>query len=813
MKKRLPSVAALLCRHLSRRGIAAGAILVLLAAGSLHFWLQHRWPERVQQELDSALAASPYRITLTEEPHLRWGWSPYIAVPSAVLTPRHAGSLPPVRLEQTVIRLRWWGSVARFSAARAEIGLPTPVTLRDIRLSHLMQQDGFALTASVGTADRPQSLALQLGTSTAQGRALLLALGSLEAAGVWRATATGGQLDLPRLKLDDATGSGRLTLSGDRIGGVLRFDRLRLSGGSLPFRELLTSLKAHLDPVSVSAGQIEIGGKTFRTVETQIDATTWRLKAGQGPTALRASGEWQADAHGLSLPALTWQSRSLAATGSLQGPSAATPDTSLTLAAKRLDLTVPGGEIDVMRLITWLRSRTAPITVRLDAPTALLPLLPPGTLASELTLADGIMTVRHGSWHAANGDVLNLTGNINIATLFPKLDLHLDGERAARPDRLNIQLTGPATHPELAATLKLQDSQTSITGSFNLLMPTTPFKGRLSMTGPRGNAAQGVLRVEKGILIADAVAATLNGATLSGRLQLDPNGPLPQITADMQTATVTLAQLGALAGLGASGWAATTCPQQQTGLPPFTSSLALHVGQLPLDFGRITQASVFLEGRPGGVQGRLNSPQGQIDLQLPGRPGQAGPEAHLKLALQGLTLARTAVFGQGQLDLAGTLVNAAPCDPDWHQNLRGPLTYRLRQAEMRGMDLKRLSAVLTNRGLGGLLSDAARAAILPTARTALPELSGRGVLGGGVVQLAPVAWRMPGQTSALTGKLNIILETVDLRLVLEQQTPTGLLPITIGIHGPLAQPDIRLQQGRQALGAAVGREVLRRMGE
>jgi uncharacterized protein involved in outer membrane biogenesis len=500
----------------------------------------------------------------------------------------------------------------------------------------------------------------------------------------------------------------------------------------------------------------------------------------------------------------------VAATGSLSAP--VTGPTRLGLTATRLDLTTPGGNVDIMRLLDWVRSRRSPIAATLTAPEARLPLLPAGELGLEMHLADGTLSLTRGDWRSAAGDIMSLGGSIDLAALFPKLALTLTGERAARPDRLTIHLGGPATHPELIVTTEAFGYQGRLQGAFNFLLSNSRFKGTLNMHGPRGQLAT-PLRIADGVLRAEDLRGSWDGVPLSGTLVLDPNGPMPRLSADLSADRLTLEQLGRMAALGASGWGAAACPERlPLRLPPFASTLSLRVKSIPTDLARLQAAILFVESQPGGMQGRLNSQQGQVDLNVNRRAGQP-PEATLRLNLQGLPLTAQGIFRQGVFDLSGVLNTATPCAADWTTHLRGPLTYRLRQAQLMGIDLDRLSATLANKGLAGLLHDDTRTALAATAKTRLPDLSGRVIVGGGIAQFSPVAWRTATYAADLAGQVNLSKETIDFGIILEQQTPMGRLPVTLGLHGPLAKPDIRLQQGRRTLGVAVGREVLRRLGE
>jgi hypothetical protein len=808
-------------RRLPRRWVAATGGALLLCAGGGMLWVQHTWTGQLQRELATVLADTPYRLTLEGKPYLRWGWTPRVMLPAVVLTPLHTGPWPPVRLADAALKLHWWGTVTGFEAERAELAFATPLTFFDLTLASLTQQEGLALAARFGPATHPQPVLLHLGPDKGEGRALLFALGGLEAAGIWRTTATGGILDLPRLKLEDATGSGRLHLHNNRIGGALQFDTLRLSSSAMP-GAILRSLRPALDPITLSAGRLELGGVTLRTFSAELNASQWHLRAGQGPRAITASGDWYADADGWGLPKLRWESRSMLVTGKVTGPAAATPEIGVMLAASRLDLAAPRGEINTLRLLDWLRSRTTPVRITLAESPAQLPLLPTGTLAGEVTFSAGTLAILRGNWQTAKGDALALTGSIALANLFPKLDLQLEGARAAQPDRISLHLTGPATHPELAATLMLQETQSRITGTFNFLHPKNPFQGNLALTGPAGDKLQGKLQIKDGGLVLQDLTASFQGVPLSGTLRLDPRGALPQLAATLHTPKATLEQVGKLAALGASGWGIAACSSAKTPLPPFSSKLNLTITHLPLAMGSLHQANVFLEGYPSGVQGRLNSLQGQIDLNLPyhlphrtaSRPAdtRAGP-ARLHLALRKIPLTQTSLVRNGTLDLAGTLMNPAPCAADWGAQLGGPLRFRLQQGQLGGIDLGWLNTRIATSGLASLLNaETRRTAIGPAATTRLPDLSGRITLGGGTAQLAPVTWRSPGQTAALSGNFNVSSEKIDLDLIIKQETPSGLLPLMLGIHGPLAKPEINLQ-GREALGGALGQNILQRIAD
>jgi hypothetical protein len=786
MKKRL----SVILRHLPRRWLITAAVLPLLVMAAAGVWIHLTWHERAQQAVTATLANGPYQATWTDAPRLVWGWRPQILLPVVTLQPRQPGRLPKARLTEAALTLGWRGDIHHFKAAQADIALATPLTLRKLVLSPLKTQTGLNLSARYGPPDREQTLLWQLGETIRGERAMLLSLGSLEAAGVWRTTPEGGELTLPRLRLDQASGSGRFVLRGGQIDGGLQFDRLRVASGSgLPLRALLAGAGKHLGQITLAAGQLEAGGLTLGAVQARLDQNIWSLTAGQGPRALSASGTWQADAGGWSLPTLSWQSRSMAATGSLSAPVAG--PTRLGLTATRLDLTTPGGNIDIMRLLDWVRSRRSPIAVTLTAPEARLPLLPPGELGLEMQIADGTLSLTRGDWRSAAGDVVTLGGSIDLAALFPKLDLTLTGERAARPDRLTIHLGGPATHPELTMTTEAFGHQGRLAGAFNFLLSNSRFKGTLDMHGPRGQLAT-PLRIADGILRAEDLRGSWDGVPLSGTLALDPNGPLPRLSADLSAGQLTLEQLGRMAALGASGWGAAACPERlPLRLPPFASTLSLRVASIPTDLANIQAATLFVESQPGGMQGRLNSRQGQVDLNLRRRAGQP-PEATLRLNLQALPLTPQGMFRQGVLDLSGVLSTSAPCAADWTTHLRGPLTYRLRQAQLMGIDLDRLSAVLANTGLAGLLRDEARAALGRESQTVLPVLSSQVILGGGILQQPPVMWESAHYSAEISGYINISDENIDLKTRIEQKIASGTVPLTLYLRGKLAAPDVQL---------------------
>ncbi|HYC03269.1 MAG TPA: AsmA family protein [Azospirillaceae bacterium] len=372
--------------------------------------------------------------------------------------------------------------------------------------------------------------------------------------------------------------------------------------------------------------------------------------------------------------------------------------------------------------------------------------------------------------------------------------LAVEGEAGLAGGTLQVggSLAALDAAPELA--LKLRGTFPEAATAFRLLLPDWrpgtgklgAFDGYAELNGPWSNLRIG------------AIQAMLGDSPVRGEAALDRTGPVPKLTANLDTGPLDLDLLAPdMVSPGWEGrpWAVGWLHGLEGGLSLTAQALAAR-GET-LDRAKLTArfggGTLTLERMESGWRGGRLVASGSLSRPLPPAPdAPPGPaEASLRIELAGVGLPERAEGARG-LDLSGGRADlvlegkGSGADPDAIAgSFVGAGRLSLTDTALTGMGLEALSATLP---AGRARAQTALNAAFGAGRTPLDGATAEVTVDNGAWKLAGLAAEGPAGKLTGGGTVDLAADAADLALTVALAEPEGAPLFTVALAGPLDRP-------------------------
>lgn len=301
---------------------------------------------------------------------------------------------------------------------------------------------------------------------------------------------------------------------------------------------------------------------------------------------------------------------------------------------------------------------------------------------------------------------------------------------------------------------------------------------RIGLSGKMTLAPEGTLSLRGARIVAD-------GNTVTGDIDIDPNGARPKLVAQLSTDALDLSALGGGASAGGGGAAAgwSTDPIDASALNAMDASVAITAGALnlgPLRTGTVKVMTTIDRGRAVIDLRQISAYEGTITGQVVVN-ARSGLSTSADLSARGVALKPllTALAGYDRLNSDGTLalklLASGNSQDALVRSLSGTGSLSLGKGELTGLDLLGMLRTLDTSYVG------------PGAKTIFDSLTASWTITNGVLANDDLALKAPLLTASGKGKVDLGAQTLAYTVTptaLPKADGTGGITVPLAITGP-----------------------------